>query len=178
MARWCHDFRRTLQCSFSDEHRLKFENDLRFFPAIAHELFPDVGMILEVKDQNCFEISNRHAIGLSSFSENKEGKSGVFWIRTLRGSRWYRRICPGLSTMLMETSYVKFSAPFRLLLLFFISRAEKNLVVDLRWFQVFLPEADMKKSYLWSLTNYFVFKWKHISAQSVLQGLALKRKGK
>ena len=48
---------------------------------------------------------------------------------------------------------------------FFISRAEKNLVVDLRWFQVFLPEVDMKKSYLWSLTNYFVFKWKHISAQ-------------
>ena len=47
----------------------------------------------------------------------------------------------------------------------FISRAEKNLVVDLRWFQVFLPEVDMKKSYLWSLTNYFVFKWKHISAQ-------------
>ena len=80
--------------------------------------------------------------------------------------------------MLMETSYVKFSGPFRLLLLFFISRAEKNLVVDLRWFQVFLPEADMKKSYLWSLKNYFVFKWKNISAQSVLQGLALKRKGK
>lgn len=79
--------------------------------------------------------------------------------------------------MLLETSCVKFSAPFWLLLLFFISRAEKNLVVDLRCFQVFLPEVDMKKSYLWSLTNYFVIKWKHISAQWVLQGLALKRKG-
>ena len=34
-------------------------------------------MIFEAKDQNCFEISNRHAIGLSSFSENKEGKTSI-----------------------------------------------------------------------------------------------------
>ena len=60
-----------------------------------HELFPDVGMILEAKDRNCFEISNRHAVGLSSFSESDEGRIWSVLDQSIEGQPMISENMPG-----------------------------------------------------------------------------------
>ena len=52
-------------------------------------------MILEAKDQNCFEISNRHAIGLSSFSESNEGRIWSVSDQSIEGQPMISENMPG-----------------------------------------------------------------------------------
>lgn len=52
-------------------------------------------MIFEAKDQNCFEISNRHAIGLSSFSESNEGRIWSVLDQSIEGQPMISENMPG-----------------------------------------------------------------------------------